>query len=175
MQHMMPISLFVQLAAPLTQSAPSPRSALTETVLMPASLTIPAPPTLSATPPTTSQPADAPPAWRATPMSTASEWSVASTRTAPRTPPVSTTSAPTPASMRIRVLHQPRAQSRTTWPSARVPPAGWVTHWCPAHPSWSRTCQRMSPSVPQTETALMTPRASTRDAPTRVTRCPRVT
>ena len=167
--------LFVQSAAPLTPSAPSPRSALTETVLTPASLTTPAPPTPSATPPTTSQPVGVPLASRVTPMSTASGWSVASTRTAHRTRPASTTSAPTPASTRTRVPHQPRAQSRTTWPSARVPPAGLVTPWCPAHPSWSLTLSRESPSVSQMETVLMTPRVLRRGVPTPVTPCHRVT
>ena len=171
----MKLFLFVQSAAPLTPSAPSPRSALTETVLTPASLTIPAPPTPSATPPTTSQPADVLLASRVTPMSTASEWSVGSTRTVPRTRPVSTTSAPTPASSTIHVPRQPRAQCRTTWPNARVHLAGWVTPWYPAHLNWSQTFSRTSPSVSQMETVLMTPRVLRRGVPTPVTLCHPVT
>ena len=175
MQHNMKMFLFVQSAAPLTPSAPSQRSALTETVLTPASLTTHAPPTPSATPPTTSRPVGVPPASRVTPMSTASGWSAASTRTVPRTRPASTTSAPIPASTRTRVPHQPSARSRTTWPSARVPPAGWATPSCPAHPSWSLTWSRTSQSVSQTETVLMTPRVLRRSVPTPVTRCHLVT
>ena len=170
------INLFYyQLDAVQTANVKIPKFVQTGSAWMLAWQTTHVQATPSATPPTTSLPADVPPASRVTPMSTASEWSVASTRTAPRTRPALTTSAPTPASTITRVPHQPLAQSRTTWPSARVPLAGWATPWCPAHPSWSQTFSRTSPSVSLTEIVLMTPRVLRRSVPTPVTRCHRVT
>ena len=165
------IFLFVQLAAPPTLSVPSQRFVLTEIVLTPVSLTTHAPPTPSATPPTTSLPADVLLDWRAILTSTVSVWSAGSTRTVHRPLPVSTTSAPTRACTRTRVLPPPRAVSRTTTPSARVLQAGWAILWSPADPRKNLWFLIQIPNVSLTETVLMTLLASMSDVRTRVTPC----
>ena len=162
---------FVQLAAAPTPNVPSQKCVLTEIVLMPVLLTTPVLPTPNATPPTTSQPVAVPRDCRVTPTSAVSEWSVASTKTVPRTRPASTTSVPIPVCMRTPAHPQPRAVSRTTWPSARVPQAGLATLWSDAHPSRSQTCRRQSRSVTPTQTAQMTQLASMRGVRTPVMPC----
>ena len=166
------IFLFVQLAAPPTPSAPSPRFVLTEIVLTPASLTTPVLPTPSATPPTTSPPADVRQDLRVIPTSTVSEWNVGSTKTVPRPRPVSTTNVPTRAYTRTHVPPPPPAVYRTTTPSAPVLQAGWATLWSPADPRRSQLSQTQSPSVSLMETVQMTRPVSMRDVRTPVTPCP---
>ena len=157
--------------APQTQNVPSQKFVLTEIVLMPVLLIIHVLLMLNATPPIISQPVDVLQDWRATPMSTVSEWSVESTKTVPRTLLASQTSVPTLVCMRTHVHHQLPAQFRIMLPSAHVHQAGLVTHWCPVHPNWHQMCQNQTQSVSQMETVQMTLPVSTRDVRTHVTHC----
>ena len=146
----------LQLDAVLTVSVKIRKSAQTGSAWMPAWPTTHVPATPSATPPTTRRPAAAHPAWRATPTSTVSGLSAASTKTVQRILPVSPPDVSTLVFMRIPVLHQPNVLLRTTTPSASVHLDGWAIPWCPANPRRLQMWQSQSQSVMWMVTVLMT-------------------
>lgn len=110
---------------------------------------------LSAIPPTTSQPADVHQAWKEIPMSSVSELSAESTKTVPRTPPVSPIDVSTHACMKTHVHPQPLAQYKTTMPNVCVRLDGLETHLCLVHQKKRQLFLIQNLSATQTETVPM--------------------
>ena len=146
----------MQLGAVRIVNVRTLKSVPTANAWTPAWPTTPVPATPSATPPTTRQPAAAPLASRATPMSSVSGWNAELTRTAQRTPHVSRQGVSTRACTRTPAPLQLPAASRTTTPSACARPAGWAIHWCPVHPRKRLLAQNLTQSAMWMETVRTT-------------------